>query len=153
MNDNIAQKGAVEITIIRDGQVVETHRFHNITTNIGLSVRNDRIFGGSNLRNITHFAVGTGTAAAAATDTDLGAILGTRMPINTTVKATIWTDNDGIVYTTTIPAGTATGALTEFGLFFDATADNALCNRLVVDPITKGAADEMVVAWSCFGTN
>jgi hypothetical protein len=46
----------------------------------------------------------------------------------------------------TFGAGQSTGAVTEAGIFNDATAGTMLC-RTVFDVINKGALDTLVITW------
>ncbi len=66
----------VEVRDAETGDLLEQHERHNLFVNRGLEVLADALAGTgtySGEGNVTHLAVGTGTAAAAAGDTALGA--------------------------------------------------------------------------------
>jgi hypothetical protein len=92
---------------------------------------------------MSHMAIGTGSTAAAASDSALGSELsGSR----TALTSTTVTDND-IVYVATFGAGTGTGAVTEAGIFNASSGGTMLC-RTVFAVVNKGSADSMTITWT-----
>lgn len=92
---------------------------------------------------MSHMAIGTGSTAAAASDSALGSELsGSR----TALTSTTVTDND-IVYVATFGAGTGTGAVTEAGIFNASSGGTMLC-RTVFSVVNKGSADSMTITWT-----
>jgi len=92
---------------------------------------------------MSHMAIGTGSTAAAASNSALGSELsGSR----TALTSTTVTDND-IVYVATFGAGTGTGAVTEAGIFNASTSGTMLC-RTVFSVVNKGSADSMTITWT-----
>lgn len=89
----------------------------------------------------THMAVGTGTTAAALSDTALTSELA-RQAFTT---ASVTTNVATIV--TTYAAGTATGAITEAGIF-NASSSGTLLSHVVFSAINKGAADSLTITWT-----
>lgn len=73
---------------------------------------------------MSHMAIGTGSTAAAASDTALGS-----QSARTTLTSTTVTDND-VVYVDTFPAGTGTGAITEAGIFNASSGGTMLCRTV-----------------------
>jgi hypothetical protein len=90
-------------------------------------------------------AIGSGTVAAAGADAALGTELA-RVALTSTTIVTTNVTNDAIQYVATFLPGTGTGAVTEAGLFNDASAGTMLC-RTVFPVINKGAADTLTVTW------
>jgi hypothetical protein len=90
---------------------------------------------------MSHMAVGTGSTAAAAADTTLGTELNRQSLTSTTV-----TDN-ALAYVASYAAGTATGSLTEAGIFNASSAGTMLC-RTVFGTVTKAADDSMTITWT-----
>ena len=92
---------------------------------------------------MSHMAIGTGSTAAAASDSALGSELsGSR----TALTSTTVTDND-IVYVATFGAGTGTGSVTEAGIFNASSGGTMLC-RTVFSVVNKGSADSMTITWT-----
>ena len=94
-----------------------------------------------NVDAMTHMAVGTGTTPATAGDTTMETE-SARVALDNTTPA-----GGSITYVATYPAGTATAALTEAGIFNDATAGTMLC-RTLFSVINKGASDTMTITWT-----
>ena len=80
---------------------------------------------------MSHMALGSGTTAAAAGDTDLGSILGSREALDSTTVST-----NTITYVASFEAGDGTGAVTEAGIFNASTGGTMLC-RVVFSEINK----------------
>ena len=90
---------------------------------------------------MSHMAIGSGSTAAAASDTALGNQLG-RVALNsTTVSAAV------VTYVASFPAGTGTGAVTEAGILNASSGGTMLC-RTVFSVVNKGASDSMTVTWT-----
>jgi len=93
---------------------------------------------------IGYMGVGTGSGQGSS-DTGL-ASSSANVALDSTTQGSGAADND-VVYVATFPAGTATAALTEAGLFL--TDDNAtLMTYDDFDVINKGANDSLVVTWT-----
>jgi hypothetical protein len=90
---------------------------------------------------MSHIAAGTGTVDPVAVNSALGAEIG-RAVITSTVAA-----GKTIVYSVTFVPGVATGAISEAGIFNDATAGTMLC-RTVFPVINKQVADTMSITWT-----
>lgn len=136
--DNFKLTGKLKIEL-NDEVVAEVP---NIVVNDG------KDFVASRMKNTTdaamsHMAIGTGSTAAAASDSALGSELaGSR----TTLTSTTVTNND-IVYVATFGAGTGTGAVTEAGIFNASSSGTMLC-RTVFSVVNKGSADSMTITWT-----
>ena len=92
---------------------------------------------------MSHMAVGTGTTAAAITDT----ILETE---NARVALTVaggTRTNASISFEGVFPAGTGTATLTEAGIL-NAASTGTLLARTVFSAISKGASDSLTITWT-----
>lgn len=126
------------------GWVKEVRRVRNLIVNTGLGHITARLVGTS--QNImSHLALGSGTAAVAATNTTLVSQLGSREVFESVVRQGL--SNESIVYVATFDPGEATGAITEAGIFNAASAGVMLC-RTVFGVINKGASDTLEVTWT-----
>lgn len=141
MEDSLKLKGDVFITVKdKDGNVKEERHEENLVVSAGLNFICDRMEGTSE-SVMSHMGLGSGTTAAAAGDTDLGSILGSREALDSTTVST-----NTITYVSSFEAGDATGAVTEAGIFNASTGGTMLC-RVVFSEINKAADDTMSVTW------
>lgn len=139
--DSSKVTGSVNVVVRgEDGAVKQEFTVPNLVVDSGLDFIASRMQGVTDAV-MSHMAVGTGTTAADAADTTLET-----EAARVALFATTVTDN-AVAYVATYPAGTGTGALTEAGIFNDATAGEMLC-RTVFSVINKGAADSMTVTWT-----
>lgn len=140
--DKMKAKGKVGI-VLKDkfGNVKETREIDNLVVDTGLDYIASRM-GGTSASVMSHMALGSGTTAAAANDTDLQSILGSREALDSTTV----TDNT-IQYVASFEAGDATGAVTEAGIFNASSAGTMLC-RTVFSVVNKAADDTMSVTWT-----
>jgi hypothetical protein len=127
-----------------DGQVKETREIKNLVVNAGLAYVISRMVGTAK-SVMSHMALGSGTTAAAAGNTDLESILGSREALDSTTIA--GSNNEQVVYVASFEAGDATGAVTEAGIFNASTAGDMLC-RTVFAVVNKGANDSLTVTWT-----
>lgn len=141
MEDSLKLKGDVFITVKdKDGNVKEERHEKNLVVSAGLNFICDRMEGTSEAV-MSHMALGSGTTAAAAGDTDLGSILGSREALDSTTVS-----GSTITYVASFEAGDATGAVSECAIFNASTAGTMLC-RVVFAEINKAADDTMSVTW------
>jgi hypothetical protein len=141
MEDSLKLKGDVFITVKdKDGNVKEERHENNLVVSAGLNFICDRMEGTSEAV-MSHMGLGSGTTAAAAGDTDLGSILGSREALDSTTVS-----SNTITYVSSFEAGDATGAVTEAGIFNASTGGTMLC-RVVFSEINKAADDTMSVTW------
>jgi hypothetical protein len=94
---------------------------------------------------MSHMAVGTGSTAAADTDTALNTELA-RVALTTTTVVTTNVANDAVEYVGTFGAGVATGALVEAGLL-NAGSGGVMMTRTVFGVVTKAADDILTITW------
>ena len=135
LNDGLKLTGKLSIAI--NDEVVQ--EVPNLVVTAGKNYVADRIKNNSTV--MSHMAIGTGTAAAAAGNTALGSESARTALTSTTVT------NNEIVYVDTFPAGTGTGAITEAGIFNASSGGTMLC-RTVFSVVNKGASDAMTITWT-----
>ena len=134
----LSLKGAMELCLIRASGEIEVRRKENLIVNAGFDFIADAIGKPTGRPNVmNHIAVGTGTTAAAATQTALVTEL--------TRKAATYAHTAGtkvFTFEATFDPGQATGAITEAGVF-NAASGGSMLDRVVFAVINKGAADTL----------
>ena len=143
--ENLKLSGQLNI-VLKDkaGNIKEEREEKNLVVNTGLAYIASRMKD-TTKGAMSHMALGSGTTAAAATQTDLVTILGSREALDSTTIA--GTNNEKIVYVSSFEAGDGTGAVTEAGIFNAATSGDMLC-RTVFSVVNKAADDTMSVTWT-----
>lgn len=140
--DNLKLSGKLKIVLTgEDGKIKEEREVNNLVVTAGLTYIASRM-AAATATAMSHMAVGTGTTAVAAGQTDLVTIAGSRVALTSTTPGTT-----NIVYVASFGAGVSTGALTEAGIFNASTAGTMLC-RTVFSVVNKGASDTMTVTWT-----
>lgn len=142
MNQEVLKaSGALRVVVTgKDGKVKEEHEFKNLVVTVGKNFVASRMVGTAS-SVMSHMALGSDNTPAAVGQTALIAELG-----RVALASATATDNV-VTYTATFPAGTATGAVVEAGIFNDGTAGTMLC-RTVFAVVNKGADDAMSVTWT-----
>ena len=141
-DDNLKLSGQIDV-VLRDknGNVKEERTEKNLVVTTGLNYIASRMKDAS-ATAMTHMALGSGTTTAAAGQTDLVTLLGSREALDsTTVTA------NAVAYVASFEAGDATGAVTEAGIFNAASGATMLC-RVKFDVVNKAADDTMTVTWT-----
>jgi hypothetical protein len=137
INDNFALTGALTIAV--NNEVVQ--ETNNLVVTAGKEWVADRMKGTNSA--MSHMAIGTGTAVAAAGNTTLG----TELDRNALTTSGGTVTNNTIEYACTWAAGDGTGAITEAGIF-DASTGGDMLARTKFDVVNKGAADSMTITWT-----
>lgn len=136
--DNFKLHGAMTLIIQRANGDVETVHKDNIIVNVGFDFVADAIGKAVSRPGVmSHIALGTGTTAAAAGQTGLGSELDRNAA---TYAHTV--DTKTFTFTAEFPAGDATGAITEAGVF-NAAAGGIMFDRVVFPVVNKGADDSL----------
>ncbi len=143
MNDGLKLRGDVALVLRdKDGNVKDERKIENLIVNAGLNFICDRMKANDTEAVMSHMALGSGSTAAAASDTSLGSQLGSREELDSsTVTA------NQIVYVASFEAGDATGAVTEAGIFNASSSGTMLC-RTVFSVVNKAADDTLSVNWT-----
>jgi len=142
INDNLKLRGDVALVLKdKDGNIKDTREINNLVVTAGLTFICSRMAAASP-GVMTHMALGSSTTAAAAGQTDLVSILGSREALDSTNASA-----NTIVYVSSFEAGEGTGAVTEAGVFNAASGSTMLC-RTVFAVVNKQASDTMSVTWT-----
>ena len=143
--ENLLLRGQLNIVVTdQTGKIKETRDVANLVVNTGLGYITSRMVGTAS-SVMSHMAVGSNNTAAAAADTDLGNLLGSRKALDSTTIS--GANNESVVYVGTFNPGEGTGAITEAGIFNASTSGTMLC-RTVFAVVNKAAADTMVITWT-----
>lgn len=141
ISEGLKLRGDLDIVLRdKDGNIKDQRREENLVVNTGLNFICDRMEGVSEAV-MSHMAVGSGTTAPAAGDTDLQSILGVREALDSTTVS-----SNTITYVASFEAGEGTGAVTEAGLFNASTGGTMLC-RTTFDVVNKAADDTLQITW------
>jgi len=141
IDENIKLRGDVAIVLRNaNGEVKEKREIKNLVVTTGLEFICSRM-AGTSAGVMSHLGLGSSTAAAAAGNTDLGSILGSREALDSSTASA-----NTIQYVASFEAGDATGAVTEAGIFNAATGGTMLC-RTVFPVVNKSSDDTMSVTW------
>ncbi|MHB8123654.1 MAG: hypothetical protein ACYDG4_16065 [Desulfuromonadaceae bacterium] len=126
-----------------DGLIKQEQHVKNLVVTAGKNLIASRLSGAVTGVNATmsHMAVGSSAAIAAAANAALGTELG-----RVALSSTSVVDNV-ITYTAVFPAGSGTGALVEAGILNAGTAGTLLC-RTVFDVVNKASTDSLTVIWN-----
>ena len=145
LNENLKLSGQLNI-VLKDktGKVKEAREEKNLVVNTGLAYIVSRMTGTSK-SVMSHMALGSSTTAAAASQTDLVSILGSREGLDSTTIT--GSSNEKVQYIASFEAGDGTGAVTEAGLFNASSSGDMLC-RTVFSVVNKAADDTMTVTWT-----
>jgi hypothetical protein len=139
--DTLKVTGKVNLKVFNPatGEVKEEKTIDNLVVNVGKAFIASRMVGTS-AGVMSHMALGSNNTAAVGANTALGAELGR-------VAITSGNSSDAVVtYLASFPAGTATGAIVEAGLFNASESGTMLC-RTVFSVVNKGADDAMTITW------
>lgn len=144
-NDTLKLKGSMTAVLFKEDGTTETYLRDNIIVNVGFDFIADAIGKAASRPGVmSAIAVGTGTTAAAATQTALVAELTRGAATYAHIAGT-----KVFTFVVTFAAGTGTGAITEAGVFNSTTANSGtMLDRVVFDVINKGAADTLQVTFT-----
>jgi len=139
--DTLKVTGKVSLKVFNPatGEVKEEKTIDNLVVTTGKAYIASRMVGTA-ASVMSHMALGSSDTAAAAGNTGLGGELG-RVALTSGAAA-----DNVVTYTASFPAGTATGAIVEAGLFNASSSGTMLC-RTVFSVVNKGADDAMTITW------
>ena len=145
LNDKLKLAGEVKL-VLRDknGNIKDTREVKNLVVNAGLAFIISRMAGTAK-SVMSHMALGSSSTAAAAGQTDLVSMLGSREALDSTTIT--GTNNEKIQYVATFEAGDATGAVVEAGIFNASVGGDMLC-RTVFSVVNKAADDTLAITWT-----
>ena len=136
INDGLKLKGKLAISL--NGKIIQ--EVDNLVVTAGKGYVASRMKD-TTATAMSHMAIGSGSTAAAASDTALGNQLGRVALTSTTVSGAV------VTYVASFPAGTGTGAVTEAAILNASSGGTMLC-RTVFSVVNKGASDSMTVTWT-----
>jgi len=144
-HENLGLSGRLTI-VLKDaeGNVKDSREIKNLVVNSGLAYITSRMLGTST-NVMSHMALGSGTTAASAGDTDLGSLLGSRKALTSSTQS--GSNNESIIYVATFDPGEGTGAVTEAGIFNASSSGVMLC-RTVFPVVNKQAVDTLQITWT-----
>lgn len=144
LNDKLTVTGNVFVKVFdAQGNVKDSREIKNLVVTAGKTfIASSMLKTTNSPAAMTHMGLGTGSTAAAVGDTALETpISGSRVTFSSATSAAAV-----VTYVASFPAGTGTGAVTEAGIFNDATTGTMLC-RTVFSVVNKGANDAMSITW------
>lgn len=138
-----------KLTGLKIGRWVDELVGSNMIVNAGLVALGAASFDSNDTTKFTYIAVGSGSSAAAATDTALGSELtsnGMARAAGTYSQKTTTVNNDTKVVTHTFTASTVSSTIQETGVF-SASSSGTMMNRYVLDsPITVAVGSSIQIA-------
>ena len=137
MNDTINLVGEVEILL--NNQVVVEKK--NLIVQVGKNFLASAVISNST-SPFVGMAIGTGTNAAGLSDTTLQTESARAAFTTSSVSTNV------VSLSNTYAAGTGTGAITEAGIFNNATSGGTMLSRVVFSAINKGASDTLTINWT-----
>jgi len=141
MHSVVKATGSLKITVTdKDGAIIDERDINNLVVTAGKTHIASRMVGTSS-NVMSHMGLGTDNTSPAAGDTALGAEVG-RASLTSYTAST-----NTLTAVATFSAGVATGALTEAGLFNDASTGDMLC-RTTFSTVNKGASDTVSITWT-----
>lgn len=144
-NDTLKLKGSMTAVLFKEDGTSETYLRDNIIVNSGFDFIADAIGKSASRPGVMNaIAIGTGTTAAAATQTALVTEL-----VRAAATYAHTAGTKVFTFVVTFAAGVGTGAITEAGVFNSTTAGSGtMLDRVVFDVINKGAADTLQVTFT-----
>lgn len=143
-------KGKIEIKLfgpdgkLKDFRILKDYRvLPNTVTTFGDKLVANRL-SGATMAACTHMAIGTGTGGGASSNSLVTQL--DRNALTSTTQQSGADDND-VKYVGDWAAGDGTGAITEAGLFNDASAAGMMCYASFA-AINKGASDTLQINWT-----
>lgn len=143
MDDFMGIKGRLQLELRNAaGELVHYYETDNLVVTAGKTVIAERLALSSPTHAaMTHMGAGTGATAAAAGDTALQTQLA-RVALASATPVT-----NVVTYIASFPAGTATGSITEAGLF-NASSSGDMLARSVFGAVVKGSSDSLTITWT-----
>lgn len=139
-NDTLKVTGQVSIQLFdKAGNLKDARQIKNLVVGVGKEFIAARMVGSPS--EMSHMALGADNTAPASGNTALGSELG-RVALASDAAA-----GAVVTYTAAFPAGTATGAVVEAGIFNASSGGTMLC-RTTFAVVNKGADDAMSVTWA-----
>ena len=143
IDESMQLHGAMTLIVSRANGDTETIYRDNLIVNVGFDFIADAIGKSASRPAVMgYIALGTGTTAAAATQSELV----TELDRNAATYAHT-SGTKTFTFTADFPAGDGTGAITEAGVFNAATA-GIMLDRVVFPVVNKGADDSLTAVFT-----
>jgi hypothetical protein len=128
--------------VLRDenGDIKDERSIPNLVVTVGKNWIASRMKTTGIPNEMSHMAIGSGTATPVVGDSTMGTELG-RVALTSSVVTSAT-----IEYIATFPAGSGTGAVTEAGIFNNSSAGTMLCHT-AFSVVNKGASDSLTITW------
>lgn len=140
-NEQLKATGRLDIKVFGpDGNIKEEQAVTNLVVTTGLGFIASRMKDTTSAA-MSHMAVGSGTASAAAGNTALVTELGRVALSSTTVT------NNTIAYAASFGPGVGTGAVSEAGIFNAGSSGTMLC-RTAFAVVNKDVNDTLAISWT-----
>ena len=142
MTNSIHPIGDVTL-VLRDceGKIKEKQEFHNLVVTTGCEIIASQLSDGL-IAKPNYMAIGSGTAEPTKSDTTLGSELHRNPFISNATR-----NGAQVTYKALFGAGEGTGAVTEVGIFNDASAGTML-NRATFAVVNKAPTDSLEISWT-----
>lgn len=142
INEPMKMRGDVHLKLFDEfGNLKDERFFKNLIVTAGKEWAASQIDDDNNDPKMSHMALGTGTTSPVVGNTTLETESARVALSDTTRDAAITT------YSASFGAGTGTGAVTEAGIFNDASAGTML-SRVTFAAVNKLANDTLAIDWS-----
>ena len=143
MDDGVKMTGHVRVELFGpDGELKEWREVDNLVVTAGKNHIADRLSSSPGGGAMSHMAIGTGSTAAAAGDTTLGAETDRNALTSFTDAANV------VTYVGDWAAGDGTNAALREAGIFNAGAAGTMLSRAVYSNIDKGANDTLKITWT-----
>ena len=139
ISGNFSVMGDVEITLTNGNTLKEKRVVKNLVVATGKNFIVGKILDTESSK-MTHIAIGTGATPQIGADTTLHTEVARLVLAETSL-------NNYITYTTTFPAGTGIGAITEAGIF-NASSDGIMLCRTTFPAVNKDVLDTLAITWT-----
>ena len=137
MNEVINMVGEVEILL--NGKVALEKK--NLIVQVGKNFLANAIIN-SSTSPFVGMAIGTGTTPASTSDTTLQTELVRAAFTSSSVSTNV------VSLSNTYAAGVGTGAITEAGIFTNATSGGTMLSHVVFSAVNKGSLDTLTINWT-----
>lgn len=137
MDDVVNLVGEVEILL--NSQVVLEKK--NLIVQVGKNFLASAVISNSTSPFVS-MAIGTGTTAAGLSDTSLQTESARAVFTTSSVSTNV------VSLSNAYAAGVGTGAITEAGIFNNATSGGTMLSRVVFSAINKGSSDTLTINWT-----
>lgn len=137
MKDAINLVGKVEV-LLNNKVVLEKN---NLIVQVGKNFLASAVIN-SSASPFVGMAIGTGTTAASTSDTTLQTEVARAAFTSSSVSTNV------VSLSNTYAAGTGTGAITEAGIFNNASSGGTMLSHVVFSAINKGSSDTLTINWT-----